>query len=101
MAAIHDLLGQITDASLRSRITQEVNKLAKQKKFGLVFEDHVPECTALYGLKIKRGSVVASKDNKINDPFIVRKIEGNIAICQHVASGNAATFNIDELVVVA
>ena len=44
MAAINDLIAQIQDESLRDRIQKEVNKLAKQKKFGLVFEDHIPEC---------------------------------------------------------
>ena len=55
MAAINDLISQIQDPELRDRIQKEVNKLAKQKKFGLVFEDHMPECTPLYDMPIKRG----------------------------------------------
>jgi len=43
MAAINDLVQQIKDPELRDRIQKEVNKLAKQKKFGLVFEEHLPE----------------------------------------------------------
>ena len=42
MAAINDLINQIDDLELRERIKTEVDKLSKQKKFGLVFEDHVP-----------------------------------------------------------
>lgn len=42
MAAINDLIGQIQDENLRNRIQEEVNKMAKQKKFGLVFEEHMP-----------------------------------------------------------
>ena len=38
MSAINDLILQIQDPALRERIQKEVNKLAKQKKFGLVFE---------------------------------------------------------------
>ena len=49
MAAINDLLRQITDPMLRERLTEEVNRISKNKKFGLVFEEHIPECTALYG----------------------------------------------------
>lgn len=32
MAAINDLIAQITDEGLRKRIEQEVNKLSKQRK---------------------------------------------------------------------
>lgn len=45
MAAIHDLLAQIQDEALRERIEKEIDKLSKTKKFGLVFEEHMPECT--------------------------------------------------------
>lgn len=56
MSAINDLILQIQDSALRDRIQKEVDKLSKQKKFGLVFEEHLPECTPLYGMPIKRGS---------------------------------------------
>ena len=39
MAAINDLISQIQDETLRNRIQKEVSKMAKQKKFGLVFEE--------------------------------------------------------------
>ena len=42
MAALNDLINQITDTELRDRIQREVDRLAKQKKFGLVFEEHLP-----------------------------------------------------------
>ena len=43
MAAINDLIAQIKDDDLRNRIDAELKRLLKQKKFGLVFEDHMPE----------------------------------------------------------
>lgn len=43
MAAINDLIEQIEDEGLRQRINEELRKLLKQKKFGLVFEEHQPE----------------------------------------------------------
>ena len=55
MAAINDLISQIQDETLRNRIQEEVSKMAKQKKFGLVFEEHMPESTPLYDMPIKRG----------------------------------------------
>jgi len=48
MAAINDLISRIKDSELRSQIEKEVKELTKQKKFGLVFENHVPELTLLY-----------------------------------------------------
>ena len=45
MAAINDLIAQIENPELRVRIQAEVDRMNKQKKFGLVFEEHLPECT--------------------------------------------------------
>lgn len=59
MAAIDDLIQQISDQTLRERIAEELQRMAKQKKFGLVYEEHIPECTPLRGVKVKRGSLVA------------------------------------------
>jgi len=47
MAAIEDLIRQIADARLRDQLATEVAKLKGQKKFGLVFEDHLPELLRL------------------------------------------------------
>lgn len=43
MSALNDLIAQIEDEGLRQRIDAEVKRLLKQKKFGLVFEEHQPE----------------------------------------------------------
>ena len=66
MALLQDLIKQVDDPELRERILMEVNKLNKQKKFGLVFEEHLPECTPLYDVRIKRGSKVALKAGKVD-----------------------------------
>lgn len=38
MATLNDLVGQIENAALRERIEEEIERVVKQKKFGLVFE---------------------------------------------------------------
>ena len=53
MAAIDELIQQIQNPVLRERIRTEVEGLSKQKKFGLVFEEHLPECTPLYDMPIE------------------------------------------------
>ena len=45
MAAINDLIARIQDPELRLHVAKEVKELTKHKKFGLVFENHVPEMT--------------------------------------------------------
>ena len=39
MALLQDLIKQVDDPELRERILMEVNKLNKQKKFGLVLRN--------------------------------------------------------------
>lgn len=103
MAAIDDLISQIQDTELRNRIQKEVNKLSKQKKFGLVFEEHVPECTPLYDMPIKRGSKVMLCDNKENKSiYVVMKIEEDKAICtKRDNQEELFTFPIPDIVRVA
>jgi adenine-specific DNA-methyltransferase len=43
LSAIHDLISQIDDPRLRERLTTEWASASQNKKFGLVFEDHLPE----------------------------------------------------------
>lgn len=101
MAAINDLLRQIPDASLRNRLDQEFVRMSKNKKFGLVFEEHIPECTPLYDVSVKRGSNVAHKKGHINDVYTVLKIDKETAFCRHRATGDTANIPISELVSVA
>ena len=81
MAAINDLIAQIQDAELRNKIEQEVNRMNKQKKFGLVFEEHLPECTPLYEMPVNCGSNVALKFGNINDIYRVIAINNEKALC--------------------
>ena len=101
MAALNDLINQVEDKTLRERLMQEAARLTKQKKFGLVFEEHIPECTPLYGIEIKRGSTVAKKTGAINDVFRVTKINGDDAVCLRLASGESETVALSNLVPVA
>lgn len=101
MAAINDLIRQVTDSDLRDRIQKEVNKLAKQKKFGLVFEEHLPECTPLYDIPVRRGVKAALKAGNISDFYQVLKIEGGKALCVKRGETEAVEFPVDELVAIA
>ena len=101
MALLQDLIKQVDDPELRKRILQEVHKLAKQKKFGLAFEEHLPECTPLYDVEIKQGSKVALKTGEVNDIYIVGEIQGGQALCEHRVNHEVQKIPLADLVPVA
>lgn len=106
MAAINDLIARIQDPELRMRIEKEVKDLTKQKKFGLVFENHIPEMTLLYDYPISRGCKVIRKsddDKKLSEDILwmVMKINKGKATCVHTATNEEQTFDISELICVA
>lgn len=101
MAAINDLISQIQDKELRERIQHEVDKMVKQKKFGLVFEEHLPECTPLYDVPVKVGATVAKRTGKVNDIYKVLSITDGVASCLHREDAEVISVPVDELVCIA
>lgn len=88
MSAIHDLIAQVTDPRLRDRLAAEWAKASREKKFGLVFEDHLPELLPLHKAKPRRGDLVCRRDGSIKDVWQVQKIKDGIALC--IKPGNEA-----------
>ncbi len=103
MAAINDLIEQIADEGLRARIREEMVRLKGQNKFGLVYENHEPECAMLPDVKIRRGSTVARKEGKLEQIFVVKAIEGGDAVCLVLGAeeGKEERIALDSLVAVA
>ena len=101
MAVLDELMTQIENPDLRARIAAEVAKLAKQKKFGLVFEEHLPECTPLWDIPVRKGSKVALKSGPVSDFYTVLKIEGGVATCLKKDKSATTEFPVDELVSIA
>ena len=101
MSALDDLIEKIEDEGLRDRIKAEVDKLSKYKKFGLVFEEHLPEYTKLYDVPVRRGSKVALKDIKDSEFYIVLAIENGKALCLPNGKKDPAEFDITDLVCIA
>lgn len=102
MAKIDDLISRIEDPQLRLQLTQEVAKMQKQRKFGLVYEEHEPECTPLFEVPVSRGATVALKSGKLSEQYVVARIADGIAYCERRDESHAITpLAIDDLVVVA
>jgi adenine-specific DNA-methyltransferase len=87
MAKIEDLIQQIPDERLRKGIAAEVKALKKTKKFGLVFEEHLPETVRLPHLPVKPGELVAVKSESGNRLWRVKTIEKKIAVCDAAVEG--------------
>lgn len=102
MSAISDLIDKIKDPDLRARISEEVARMQKQKKFGLVFEEHLPEATPLYDAAISVGSLVSLKDKEFKEFFRVRQTRGETLVCEREDdSHERVELNKSDVVVVA
>ena len=101
MTAINDLLRQVSDQALRARLEKEIERISKNKKFGLVFEEHIPEYTPLYGIGVKTGGSVARRVGQINEVFTVVGMDGDKAKCYSKVTEKTEVINISELVPVA
>ena len=87
MAKIEDLIGQIPDERLKKAIGAEVRELKKNKKFGLVFEEHLPETVRLPNLPVKEGELVAEKREAGNELWRVKSIRNGVAILERPVEG--------------
>jgi adenine-specific DNA-methyltransferase len=101
MSIVNDLIDQISDTHLRERLTVEVNNLKKNKKFGIVFEEHIPEYTLLYGVTILPNTKVLLKSRENNEIWHVITILGAEAKCKNKITQEIKTFKISDLVMVA
>ncbi len=101
MAEIHELIDRVTDPGLKAQLQAAVDKLAKQKKFGLVFEEHLPECTPLYEVPVKKGRMVSRKRGETSELYVVLTITDGIATCLPKNGGEAVKLPVDKLVSVA
>jgi adenine-specific DNA-methyltransferase len=91
MAKIEDLIAHIRDERLRAAISLEVRELKKNKKFGLVFEEHLPETVRLPNLQVKEGEMVANKGVSGNELWRVEKIRKGTATLEKIIEDRQPT----------
>ncbi len=106
MAKIEDLIAQISDERLRKALANEVKVLKKTKKFGLVFEEHLPETVRLPNMPVRAGELVALKRESGNQLWRVKGVSKGVATCEMTTEDSRLTgsstrvFLLSELVVV-
>ena len=101
MAALNELIQKIENPELRAQIQAAADRLTKQKKFGLVFEEHLPECTPLYGIPVRKGLKVSVRNGKANETYTVLKITDGKALCLPKNGSEAVEFDVADLVTTA
>jgi adenine-specific DNA-methyltransferase len=97
LAAIHDLIAQVADERLRGRLAAEWARATRERKFGLVFEEHLPELLPLPKARPRKGDLVAPRGGPLKDLWRVRgardgrlQINRRAAIEQLLLIGTAA-----------
>src|SRR2546426_11182982 len=63
MARLDDLAAEVKDAPLRRKLQDALADLKRKQRFGLVFEEHIPETTALLGFPVQVGATVQRGDD--------------------------------------
>ncbi|HYN79409.1 MAG TPA: hypothetical protein VES73_16625, partial [Lamprocystis sp. (in: g-proteobacteria)] len=101
LAAIDDLIAQIQDPRLRADLEREWAQAKKTRKFGLVFDRHLPELVPIPQARPRRGGLVAKKGGSLADLWRVRRVAGGIAHCVRPegapAAGDPWELPLDEL----
>ena len=105
MARLEDKIAEIPDAGLRQAIGEEVTKLKKRTRFGLVFEEHQPEVVPVFGKRVKRGERVSKKNGSLAEIWRVVSVKNSQALCEKEKgkdgdSDARETFAVEQLVVV-
>lgn len=95
MARIDDLIKEIGDERVRREVAAEVKKLREEKKFGLVFENHLPELSYLHGATVRAGANVVKREGKTAEVYRVVSVEDETARIVRDVEGASETEAVD------
>jgi adenine-specific DNA-methyltransferase len=99
MAKHDDLIRQVNDPAIRAQLKQSLGELRRRKKFGLVFEGHLPETTILPSAGVHVGTqVILRKTTVDRTRYKVEKVTKKIAT---ISEGNTTLeVPIEDLLVI-
>lgn len=101
MSAIEQYINRIPNAELQQQLREEIERLTKKKRFGLVYENHLPDNVVMPEVKIRRGTKVALRDQTPNDVYEVQSLTETEATCIHLSTLEEKTLALADLVAVA
>ena len=94
------LLERISDGALSTELSTHIERLRRKRRFGLVFESHLPERVRLPDHPIRRGCFVVPRDAPITElPKRVLRIKDGMAFLR--GDGETKAVPCDVLVAVA
>ncbi|HYN79046.1 MAG TPA: hypothetical protein VES73_14790 [Lamprocystis sp. (in: g-proteobacteria)] len=67
MSAIDDLIAQVQESRLREQLGRAWAQAQKTRKFGLVFDRHLPELVPIPKARPRRGDLVARVGGLLTD----------------------------------
>ncbi len=97
MFAIQHMIAQVSDRRLRERLAVEWANAAKDKKFGLLFEDDLPELLPLRGTKSCKGGLACGRQGALKDVWQVKVLRAGVATR---AAAEPVQFPVQEMLVV-
>ncbi|WP_237573604.1 site-specific DNA-methyltransferase [Mycolicibacterium lacusdiani] len=96
---LDQLIGQIQEESLRNRLAREVELLRGSRRFGLVFDRHLPESVRLVDHPIRKGIRVALRDESTAETWTVVRFTDTTRTVA-VLDGEGGERPVSDLVVV-
>ncbi len=100
MAAIEELIAQVIDPDVRMRLQTAVRALKEHKRFGLVFEEHIPEVATMPGLPVGLDEMVADRTDSEARLYRVKKLLKRAADVEPVTGGSVERRQLRHLQVV-
>src|SRR5688572_10036744 len=102
MARIDDLIAQVADKTLRQWLQAALTDMKRRQRFGLVFEEHIPETTSLLRFPVHVGATVQRRrDTSGKQLYQVKSITSRgKATIEPEGGGPNETASTNELMVV-
>src|SRR3984885_13700627 len=89
-SALEVLLDRVTDPILRADIRSQVERLQSKRRFGLVFESHIPERVRLPQHPVRVGVKVCYRDDSGSPVFEVVALNGKTATLRKVRNSDGS-----------
>lgn len=96
---LDQLVSQVGDDALRNRLAREIELLRGSRRFGLIFDRHLPESVRLPGYPVRRGVKVTLRDESTSETWRVMRFT-DLSRSVAVLDRDGGERSVSELVVV-
>jgi adenine-specific DNA-methyltransferase len=101
MARLDDHIAEVRDPVVRQKLADALADMKRRQRFGLVFEEHVPETTALLSFPISVGAVVQRRSDMDGKAlYRVTEMNGRKATVEPLDAGDGEAVPLKDLMVV-